>query len=111
MSEFKYRAVIFKQSGCPACSAMAPVWAKVAGEMAEEYPEYNIGWGEYDVAEDNWAFLESLMPDISGQGTPEIAIFDSDYDLIGFNGDGIMAASQLKDFILNSIQSGRKLSK
>jgi thiol-disulfide isomerase/thioredoxin len=101
--EFKYRVVFFTQSGCPACDAMSPIWAKVAGEVAEEYPELRVGWGEYDVLEDNWEFLESLVPGTSGQGTPEFAVFDNECELIAFNGDGIMAASQLKDFIISSI--------
>ena len=82
---------------------MGPIYAKVAGEVAEEYPELRVGWGEYDVLEDNWEFLESLVPGTSGQGTPEFAVFDNECELIAFNGDGIMAASQLKDFIISSI--------
>jgi thiol-disulfide isomerase/thioredoxin len=101
-NQFKYRAVIFTTPGCSACAAMKPIWAQVAGEMAEEYPQHRVGWGEYNVLEDDWEFLESLTPE-SGQGTPEIAIFDEDGQLVGFNGDGIMPASQLKDFILTSI--------
>lgn len=102
MSEFKFRVVLFQQPGCPACDAMKPIWARVAGEVAEEYPERHIGWGEMNVLDDSWEFLESLVPDVSGQGTPEIAIFDSECDLVAFNGDGIMAASQLKDFVINN---------
>lgn len=101
--EFKYRVVFFTQSGCPACDAMGPIYAKVAGEVAEEYPELRVGWGEYNVLDDNWEFLESLVPGTSGQGTPEFAVFDNECELIAFNGDGIMAASQLKDFIISSI--------
>ena len=101
-NQFKYRAVIFTTPGCSACSAMKPIWAQVAGEIAEEYPQHRVGWGEFNVLDDNWEFLESLTPE-SGQGTPEFAVFDEDGDLIGFNGEGIMPASQLKSFILNSI--------
>ena len=101
---FKFRAVLFKSEGCPACSAMSPIWAKVAGEIAEEYPEYNVGWGEYDVLSDDWEFLESLVPGESGQGTPEIALFDEEAELIGFNGAGIMPASQLKSWIISTIE-------
>jgi thiol-disulfide isomerase/thioredoxin len=99
---FKYRAVLFINPGCSACEAMKPIWRQVAKEMSEEYPHHRIGWGEYNVLDDNWEFLESLT-EASGQGTPEIAIFDEEAELIGFNGDGIMPASQLKDFILKSI--------
>jgi thiol-disulfide isomerase/thioredoxin len=106
-NHFFYRAVFFTQPGCPACEAMKPIWAQVAGEVSEEYPELRVGWGEYDVTEDNWEFLESLKPGTSGQGTPEIAIFDEECDLIGFNGEGIMPASQLKSFVINSIKGGR----
>lgn len=102
MSEFKYRVVMFTASGCPACDAMKPIWAKVAGEVAEEYPELQVGWGEFDVLSDNWEFLESLVPGQSGNGTPEIAVFDADCELIAFNGDGIMPASQLKDFVVKA---------
>lgn len=101
--EFKYRAVLFTQPGCPACDAMKPIWAQTAGQVAEEYPEYRVGWGEMNVLDDNWAFLESLTEE-SGQGTPEIAIFDEDDELIAFNGEGIMPVTQLKDFIISSIQ-------
>lgn len=104
MSEFKYRVVFFHSNGCPACDAMRPIWSKVAGEVSEEYPELAIGWGEFNVLDDNWEFLESLVPGTSGQGTPEFAIFDSDSEMVAFNGEGIMAASQLKDFVITSIQ-------
>jgi thiol-disulfide isomerase/thioredoxin len=105
MSEFKYRVVLFGQPGCPACDAMAPIWAKVAGEVAEEYPELQVGWGEMDVQEDGWGFLESLVPGQSGNGTPEIAIFGPESELVAFNGDGIMPASQLKDFVIKSCKN------
>jgi thiol-disulfide isomerase/thioredoxin len=105
-TNFSYRAVLFTQHGCPACEAMKPIWAQVAGEISEEYPELRIGWGEMNVQDDDWEFLESLTPE-SGNGTPEIAIFDEECDLIGFNGDGIMPASQLKDFVIKSIKGGR----
>ena len=103
-TQFRYRAVLFTMPGCPACSAMMPIWATVAGEIAEEYPEYNVGWGEYDVLSDDWEFLESLVPGESGQGTPEIALFNEDSELIGFNGAGIMPASQLKSWIISTIE-------
>lgn len=105
MDEFKYRVVMFTSSGCPACDAMKPIWAKVAGEVAEEYPELQVGWGEMDVLEDGWEFLESLVPGQSGNGTPEIAIFGPESELVAFNGDGIMPASQLKDFVINSCKN------
>lgn len=110
MSDFKYRVVLFTQKGCPACEAMSGPWAKAAGEIAEEYPELAVGWGQYDVSEEGWDFLESLVPGTSANGTPEIAIFDADCELIGFNGDGIMPASQLKDFVINSIKGGHASS-
>jgi thiol-disulfide isomerase/thioredoxin len=99
---FKYRIVMFTQPGCPACDAMKPIWAQVAGEIDTEYPELHAGWGEYNVLDDNWEFLESLIPGESGQGTPEIAIFDEQSDLIAFNGDGIIPASQLREFIVKN---------
>jgi thiol-disulfide isomerase/thioredoxin len=102
--EFRYRVVLFRQPGCPACEAMTPIFAQVAGEVEEEYPELRVGWGEFDVLEDNWEFLESLVPGESGNGTPEFAVFDEECDLIAFNGDGIMPASQLKDFVISSIR-------
>ena len=102
MTEFKYRVVLFTQSGCPACDALKPIWSKVAGEIAEEYPELHVGFGEFNVLDDNWEFLESLIPGESGKGTPEIAIFDEDSELVAFNGEGIMPASQLKDFIIKN---------
>jgi Thiol-disulfide isomerase and thioredoxins len=105
MDEFKYRVVLFGQPGCPACDAMKPIWAKVAGEVAEEYPELRVGWGEMDVLEDGWGFLESLVPGQSGNGTPEIAIFGPESELVAFNGDGIMPASQLKAFVINSCKN------
>jgi thiol-disulfide isomerase/thioredoxin len=108
MTDFNYRVVLFTQSGCPACSALKPIWAQTAGEISEEYPELHVGFGEYDVAEDGWEFLESLVPGTSGQGTPEIAIFDEECELVSFNGDGIMPASQLKSWIVNSIKGGGK---
>jgi thiol-disulfide isomerase/thioredoxin len=101
-SEFKYRVVLFVQPGCPACEAMKPIWAKVAGEVEEEYPELRVGWGTMDVLDDDWQFLESLVPDESGQGTPEVAIFDEECNLLAYDGSGIMAASQLKDFVIKN---------
>lgn len=99
---FKYRIVMFTQPGCSACDAMKPIWAQVAGEIDAEYPELRAGWGEYDVTEDGWEFPESLIPGESGQGTPEIAIFDEDCELVAFNGDGIIPASVLRDFIIKN---------
>jgi hypothetical protein len=83
---------------------MTPIFAQVAGEVEEEYPELRVGWGEFDVLEDNWEFLESLVPGESGNGTPEFAVFDEDCELVAFNGEGIMPASQLKDFVISSIR-------
>jgi thiol-disulfide isomerase/thioredoxin len=103
-NEFRYRVVLFKQPGCPACDAMVPIWSRVAGEVAEEYPELRVGWGEMNVLDDGWEFLESLVPGVSGNGTPELAIFDDECNLVAFNGDGIMAASQLKDFVISNIK-------
>lgn len=108
MTDFKYRVVLFTQGGCPACSALKPIWAQVAGEISEEYPELHVGFGEYDVGEEGWEFLESIQPGISGQGTPEIAIFDEECDLVAFNGDGIMPATQLKSWVVSSIRGGSK---
>lgn len=102
--DFKFRVVLFTQPGCPACDAMKPIWAKVANEVSEEYPELRVGWGEMNVLDDSWEFLESVKPPESGQGTPEIAIFDEECNLIAFNGEGIMPASQLKDFVIKSIR-------
>lgn len=101
-SNFKYRVVLFVQPGCPACEAMKPIWSKVAGEVEEEYPELRVGWGIMNVLDDDWQFLESLVPDESGQGTPEVAIFDEECNLLAYNGSGIMAASQLKDFVIKN---------
>jgi hypothetical protein len=103
MSEFRYRCVLFSQPGCPACEAMKPIWSQVAREVFEEYPELEMGWGEINVLDDDWEFLDSLTSE-SGNGTPEIAIFDEDCDLIAFNGEGIMPASQLKDFVIKSVK-------
>jgi hypothetical protein len=55
-----------------------------------------------DVLDDDWQFLESLVPDESGQGTPEVAIFDEECNLLAYDGSGIMAASQLKDFVIKN---------
>jgi thiol-disulfide isomerase/thioredoxin len=104
MEEFRYRVVFFTQPGCPACDAMKPIFARVAGEIAEEYPELRVGWGEFNVLDDNWEFLESLVPGESGNGTPEFAIFDEECNLIAFNGEGIMSATQMKDFVLKNIK-------
>jgi hypothetical protein len=84
---------------------MKPIWAKVAGEVSEEYPELRVGWGEMNVLDDSWEFLETLVPGESGNGTPEIAVFNSECELVAFNGEGIMPASQLKDFVIRSCKN------
>lgn len=103
MSEdFKYRVVFFKQPGCVACKAMEPVWAEAAKELWEDHPHYKVGFGEWDVASDNWEFCDSIECD----GTPNFAVFNEDAELLGINTDGILAKSQLIDFILKAIQGG-----
>lgn len=101
--EFKYKVVLFTQPGCPACELMKVTYAKVAGEIHDEYPELEVGFGQQNVLEDGWEFLDSLSSE-SGEGTPEIAVFNAEAELIGFNGAGILAHSELKSFILNSIK-------
>lgn len=101
--EFKYRVVFFKQPGCVACNAMNPIWAESAKELGEEYPHYHIGFGEWDVSTDNWEFCDQVQCD----GTPNFAVFDEEAELLGLNTEGILAKSQLKDFIINSIEAGK----
>lgn len=98
--QFKYRVVFFHQPGCVACNAMKPIWAETASELAEEVPHYQIGFGEWDVASDNWEFCDKIQCD----GTPNFAIFDEECGLIGLNTEGLLAKTQLKDFIINSIE-------
>ena len=51
--KFKYRVVFFKQPSCAACEAMKPIWSQCASEISEEYPHYNVGFGEWDVTSDD----------------------------------------------------------
>ena len=98
--QFKYKVVFFHQPGCVACNAMKPVWAETANELAEEYPHYTIGFGEWDVTDDDWVFCDQIQCD----GTPNFAVFDNEAELLGINTDGILAKTQLKDFIIGSIE-------
>jgi len=100
--EFKYKAVFFHQPGCIACNTMRPVWVETANELAEEYPHYAIGFGDWDVTSDDWAFCDQIECD----GTPNFAIFGEDSELLGLNTAGILAKTQLKDFIISSIEQG-----
>lgn len=102
--QFRYRVVFFQQPGCVACNAMKPVWVETANELSEEYPHYSIGFGEWDVTSDEWAFCDQIECD----GTPNFAVFDEEAELLGINTDGILAKTQLKDFILNSIEKSKK---
>ena len=95
-----YKVVFFKQPGCVACGAMEPIWSEVAGELAESHPHYNIGFGTWDVTQDDWEFCDFVQCD----GTPNFAVLDKDNELLRINTDGVLAASQLKDFILNAIE-------
>ena len=97
--EFKFRVVFFKQPSCSACEAMRPIWAKVANEVTEEYPHLRVGFGEWDVTADDWAFCDKIECD----GTPNFAAFNAQGDLLGLNTEGMMAAGQLKDFILGCV--------
>lgn len=101
--EFKYRVVFFKQDGCVACNAMMPVWRETANEIAEEYDMYSIGFGEWNTSEHGWEFCDQVECD----GTPNFAVFGEDAELLGLNTEGILAKSQLKSFIINSIESSR----
>ncbi len=98
--EFKYRVVFFHQPGCVACNAMKPVWSEAANEIANEYPHYAIGFGEWDVSSDDWEFCDQIECD----GTPNFAVFGEDSELLGLNTDGILAKSQLKDFIIGAVE-------
>lgn len=98
--KFKYRVVFFKQPSCSACEAMKPIWGKAANEISEEYPHYSVGFGEWDVTQDNWEFCDKIECD----GTPNFAVFNEDGDLLGLNTEGMLAVGQLKDFIIGSIE-------
>lgn len=98
--EFKYRVVFFQQPGCVACNAMKPVWTEAANELCDEYPHYALGFGEWDVTSDDWEFCDQIDCD----GTPNFAVFDEDAELLGINTDGILAKTQLKDFIIKCIE-------
>jgi len=97
---FKYRVVFFKQPTCVACETMKPLWAQVANEIATDYPHYAVGFGEWDVTSDDWEFCDKVGCD----GTPNFAVFDEEGALLGLNTDGMLAAGQLKDFIIKSIE-------
>lgn len=101
--KFKYKVVFFHQPGCVACNTMKPVWAETANELSEAYPHYAIGFGEWDVADDNWAFCDQIECD----GTPNFAVFNAEAELLGINTDGILAKTQLKDFIIGSIEKSK----
>ena len=99
-TQFKYRVVFFKQPTCVACETMKPIWVEVANKICEEYPHYNVGFGEWDVTSDDWEFCDKIECD----GTPNFAVFDEDGILLGINTEGMLAAGQLKDFIITSIE-------
>ena len=99
-TQFKYRVVFFKQPTCVACEAMKPIWAEVANKICKEYPHYNVGFGEWDVTSDDWEFCDKIECD----GTPNFAVFDEEGILLGINTEGMLAAGQLKDFIVTSIE-------
>lgn len=102
-SDFLYKVVFFKQPGCVACAAMESIWSKVAGELAESHPHYNIGFGTWNVNDDNWEFCDFVGCD----GTPNFVVINKDNSILGLNTDGLLAATQLKDFILGSIEGTR----
>ena len=79
---------------------MKPVWIDAANELSEEYPHYALGFGEWDTQSDDWAFCDQIECD----GTPTFAVFGEDSELLGLNTDGILAKTQLKDFIIGSIE-------
>jgi hypothetical protein len=79
---------------------MKPIWEITANEIAEEYPHLNIGFGEWDVTQDDWAFADSVNAD----GTPNFCVFDEGTTLLGLNTEGIISKSELKDFIINSVE-------
>jgi hypothetical protein len=99
-TQFKYRVVFFKQPTCVACETMKPIWVEVANKICEEYPHYNVGFGEWDVTSDDWEFCDKIECD----GTPNFAVFDEEGVLLGINTEGMLAAGQLKDFIITSIE-------
>ncbi|AEZ65705.1 hypothetical protein [Cyanophage S-TIM5] len=99
-TQFKYRVVFFKQPTCVACETMKPIWVEVANKICEEYPHYNVGFGEWDVTSDDWEFCDKIECD----GTPNFAVFDEEGILLGINTEGMLAAGQLKDFIITSIE-------
>jgi hypothetical protein len=100
-SKFKYRVVFFKQPSCAACEAMHPVWVNVANSIEEEFPHLLIGFGEFDVTSDNWDFCDRIECD----GTPNFAIFNEEGSLLSLNTDGIVPETQLKNFIIGTIES------
>ena len=73
-TQFKYRVVFFKQPTCVACETMKPIWVEVANKICEEYPHYNVGFGEWDVTSDDWEFCDKIECD----GTPNFAVFDEE---------------------------------
>jgi hypothetical protein len=79
---------------------MKPIWVEVANKICEEYPHYNVGFGEWDVTSDDWEFCDKIECD----GTPNFAVFDEEGILLGINTEGMLAAGQLKDFIITSIE-------
>lgn len=99
--DFNYRVVFFKQSGCAACSAMEPIWVEAANEISSERPDLGVGFGEWDVRKDDWQMLDA----VGGDGTPNFAVFDSGSTLLGLNTEGIMSKTQLKSFILSSVEA------
>lgn len=96
---FNYRVIFFHQKSCVACRAMEPLWNNVKSQIAEEYEYLNIGFGDWDVNDDNWEFLDMIQ----GDGTPNFAVFNKEDKLIGLNTDGMLAETQLKDFIISSV--------
>lgn len=104
--EFDYRVVFFKQPGCPACAAMEPVWYGAADEINDEYPHLKIGFGEWDVTTDSWAFADSVITTDGRQvdGTPNFAIFNRESQVVGLNTEGILSKTELKDFVVSSCQ-------
>lgn len=99
--EFNYRVVFLKQKGCAACSAMEPIWIEAANELSEENPELGIGFGEWDVLQDNWALCDAIE---GCDGTPNFVVFDSGSQQLGINNEGILSKSELKSFILSAIE-------
>ena len=99
-TRFKYRVVFFKQPTCVACETMKPIWVEVANKICEEYPHYNVGFGEWDVTSDDWEFCDKIECD----GTPNFAVFDEEGTLLGINTEGMLAAGQIKNFIITSIE-------